>query len=135
MKWNVKKLKANDFITIEGKNITVDGVEIEVQDSNVRVIKTVKNTLSRLRRDQRIEVISGDVPEKPESPFKKKNKAQVQAQAQSEEQAPGAPARTRRALKEEQEQTEQAQETEQQERSEPPKQTETEAPKEGTSEE
>lgn len=133
MKWNVKKLKANDFITIEGKNITVDGIEIEVQDSNVRVIKTVKNTLSRLRRDQRIEVISGDVPEKPESPFKKKNKAQ--AQAQSEGQAPGAPARQRRALKEEQEQTEQAQETEQQERSEPPKQTEAEAPKEGTSEE
>lgn len=135
MKWNVKKLKANDFITIEGKNITVDGVEIEVQDGNARVIKTVKNTLSRLRRDQRIEVVSGDVPEKPESPFKKKNKTQVQAQAQSEGQVPGAPARTRRSLKEEQEQTEQAQETEQQERSESPKQTETEAPKGGTSEE
>lgn len=133
MKWNVKKLKANDFITIEGKNITVDGIEIEVQDSNVRVIKTVKNTLSRLRRDQRIEVVSGDVPEKPESPFKKKNKAQVQAQAQSEGQPPGAPARQRRSLKEEQEQTEQAQEAEQQERSEPPKESKAETSEEGKS--
>lgn len=133
MKWNVKKLKANDFITIEGKNITVDGIEIEVQDSNVRVIKTVKNTLSRLRRDQRIEVISGDVPEKPESPFKKKNKAQVQAQAQSEGQGPGAPARQRRALKEEQEQPEQAQETEQQEQSEPLKESKAETLEEGKS--
>ena len=133
MKWNVKKLKANDFITIEGKNITVDGVEIGVQDSNVRVIKTVKNTLSRLRRDQRIEVVSGDVPEKPESPFKKKNKAQVQAQSQSEGQPPGAPARQRRALKEEQGQSEQAQETEQQERSEPPKESKAETSEEGKS--
>ena len=134
MKWNVKKLNANDFIAIEGKNITTDGVEIEVADSNTRAIKCVKNTLSRLRRDQRIEVVSGDVPEKPESPFKKKNKAQVQAQAQSEGQAPGAPARVRRALKEEQEQSGQAQETEQQEQSGSQKQTEAETPKEGTSE-
>lgn len=126
MKWNVKKLNANEFITIEGKNITTDGVEIEVADSNTRAIKCVKNTLSRLKRDQRIEVLSGDVPEKPESPFKKRA-----AQAQ----APGAPARQRRALKEEQEQAEQSQEAKSEEGPKPQEEAGTEASKEGKSEE
>lgn len=126
MKWNVKKLNANEFITIEGKNITTDGVEIEVADSNTRAIKCVKNTLSRLKRDQRIEVLSGDVPEKPESPFKKRA-----AQAQ----APGAPARARRALKEEQEQVEQSQEANSEEGPKPREEAGTEASKEGKSEE
>lgn len=128
MKWNVKKLNANEFITIEGKNITTDGVEIEVADSNTRAIKCVKNTLSRLKRDRRIEVLSGDVPEKPESPFKKRA-----AQAQ----APGAPARVRRALKEEQEQTKQSQEAKSEEGPKPQEEAGagTEASKEGKSEE
>lgn len=132
MKWNVKKLNANEFITIEGKNITTEGVEIEVADSNTRAIKCVKNTLSRLKRDRRIEVLSGDVPEKPESPFKKRA---TQAQVQSEGQAPGAPARQRRALKEEQEQTEQSQEARSEEGPKPQEEAGTEASKESTSEE
>nr|DAJ25862.1 MAG TPA: hypothetical protein [Caudoviricetes sp.] len=132
MKWNVKKLNANEFITIEGKNITTDGVEIEVADNNTRAIKCVKNTLSRLKRDRRIEVVSGDVPEKPESPFKKRA---AQAQAQSEGQAPGAPARQRRALKEEQEQAEQSQEAKSEEGPKPQEEAGAEAAKEGKSEE
>lgn len=79
MKWSVKKVNKNDFITLEGVNIKTKDTEIEVKDENKSVIRAVKNTLARLKREKRIEVVSGEVPEKAVSAYSKKTKAAKEA--------------------------------------------------------
>lgn len=74
MKWSVKKLFKNEYITLEGVTIGTDATEIEVADENKSAIRAVKNTLSRLKREKRIEVLSGDVPEKASTVYAKKEK-------------------------------------------------------------
>lgn len=86
MKWSVKKLNKNEYITLEGVTLGTEATEIEVADQNKVAIRAVKNTLSRLKREKRIEVVSGDVPEKAATVYAKKNK-----------QAKAAPALTERA--------------------------------------
>lgn len=60
MKWSVKKLFKNEYITLEGVTIGTDATEIEVADKDKSAIRAVKNTLSRLKREKRIEVLSGE---------------------------------------------------------------------------
>lgn len=79
MKWSVKKVNKNDFITLEGVNIKTKDTEIEVKDENKSVIRAIKNTLARLKREKRIEVVSGEVPEKAVSAYSKKTKANKEA--------------------------------------------------------
>lgn len=79
MKWSVKKVNKNDFITLEGVNIKTKDTEIEVKDENKSVIRAIKNTLARLKREKRIEVVSGEVPEKAVSAYSKKTKAAKEA--------------------------------------------------------
>lgn len=74
MKWSVKKLFKNEYITLEGVTIGTDATEIEVADENKSAIRAVKNTLSRLKREKRIEVLSGDAPEKAATLYAKKEK-------------------------------------------------------------
>lgn len=74
MKWSVKKLNKNEYITLEGVTLGTEVTEIEVADENKVVIRAVKNTLSRLKREKRIEVVSGDVPEKATTVYAKKSK-------------------------------------------------------------
>ncbi len=74
MKWSVKKLNKNEYIALEGVTLRTDATEIEVADQNKAAIRAVKNTLSRLKREKRIEVVSGDVPEKAATVYAKKNK-------------------------------------------------------------
>lgn len=81
MKWSVKKVNKNDFITLEGVNIKTKDTEIEVKDENKSVIRAIKNTLARLKREKRIEVVSGEVPEKAVSAYSKKTKANKEASA------------------------------------------------------
>lgn len=74
MKWSVKKLNKNEYITLEGVTLGTEAAEIEVADKNKVAIRAVKNTLSRLKREKRIEVVSGDVPEKATTVYAKKDK-------------------------------------------------------------
>lgn len=67
MKWLVRRLRKNDYITFEGKNIKEEPTEIEVQD-NPSTIRSVNNTLNRLINEDRIEVLSGNVTENPQTP-------------------------------------------------------------------
>ena len=76
MKWVVKKKYPNEYITFEGVNIGTTETEIEVSDDNGSAIRAVKNTLSRLKREGRIEVVSGDVPEKVTTVYAKRDERQ-----------------------------------------------------------
>lgn len=73
MKWVVKKVYPNEYITFEGVNIGTTDTEIEVSDDNGSAIRAVKNTLSRLKREKRIEIVSGDVPEKVTTVYAKRD--------------------------------------------------------------
>ena len=76
MKWLVKKKYPNEYITFEGVNIGTTETEIEVSDDNGSAIRAVKNTLSRLKREGRIEIVSGDVPEKVTTVYAKRDERQ-----------------------------------------------------------
>ena len=76
MKWVVKKVYPNEYITFEGVNIGTTDTEIEVSDDNGSAIRAVKNTLSRLKREKRIEIVSGDVPEKVTTVYAKRDERQ-----------------------------------------------------------
>lgn len=76
MKWVVKKKYPNEYITFEGVNIGTTDTEIEVSDDNGSAIRAVKNTLSRLKREGRIKIVSGDVPEKVTTVYAKRDERQ-----------------------------------------------------------
>lgn len=103
MKWSVKKLFKNEYITLEGVTIGTDATEIEVADENKSAIRAVKNTLSRLKREKRIEVLSGDVPEKASTVYAKKGKqpkaepAPVERAAVTEQVPPAKPVKPKAA--------------------------------------
>lgn len=59
MKWVVRKLRKNDYITFEGKTIKDEPTEISIPD-NPSTIRSVNNTLNRLKNENRIEVLSGE---------------------------------------------------------------------------
>lgn len=59
MKWLVRKLRKHDYITFEGKTIKDEPTEITVPD-NPSIIRSVNNTINRLRNEDRIEVLSGE---------------------------------------------------------------------------
>lgn len=59
MKWVVRKLRKNDYITFEGKTIKDEPTEISIPDSP-STIRSVNNTLNRLKNENRIEVLSGE---------------------------------------------------------------------------
>jgi hypothetical protein len=59
MKWLVRKLRKHDYITFEGKTIKDEPTEITVPD-NPSTIRSVNNTINRLRNEDRIEVLSGE---------------------------------------------------------------------------
>lgn len=59
MKWVVRKLRKNDYITFEGKTIKDEPTEISIPD-NPSTIRSVNNTLNRLKNENRIEVLLGE---------------------------------------------------------------------------
>ena len=59
MKWLVRKLRKHEYITFEGMMIKDEPTEITVPD-NPSTIRSVNNTINRLRNEDRIEVLSGE---------------------------------------------------------------------------
>ena len=92
MKWLVKKKYPNEYITFEGVNIGTTETEIEVSDDNGSAIRAVKNTLSRLKREGRIEIVSGDVPEKVTTVYAKRDERQKLKEASPAKPVPAEPA-------------------------------------------
>nr|DAD57912.1 MAG TPA: hypothetical protein [Bacteriophage sp.] len=92
MKWLVKKKYLNEYITFEGVNIGTTETEIKVSDDNGSAIRAVKNTLSRLKREGRIEIVSGDVPEKVTTVYAKRDERQKLKEASPAKPVPAEPA-------------------------------------------
>jgi hypothetical protein len=59
MKWLVRKLRKHDYIALENKAIKDEPTEIVVPD-DPNVIRSVNNTLNRLKNEGRVEVLSGE---------------------------------------------------------------------------